>query len=188
MVGHQLQTHARVGLSTGELPVGGGRIPTDMTPLTVMSGKQRVADPSAFLPGFSSKTLSWPLPPKTHPPYETPPKPSWRHRAPQCSRAVECCAACCFSAAAYRSPSKRARLCTGSSTSSCGVGVEEQVRPAGCFQLLSLLSVPAAVLWVHRGPKCGAAPGPQGRSHTWKARRLRARSRWRRCPLLMSMS
>ena len=45
----------------------------------------------------------------------------------------------------------------------CGVGVEEQVRPAGCFQLLSLLSVPAAVLWAHRGPKCGAAPGPQGR-------------------------
>ena len=139
--------------------MGGGRIPTDMTPLTVMSGRQRVADPSAFLPGFSSKTLSWP-----HLRAQAPQGlASWRHSAPQCSRVVECCAACCFSAAAYRSPSKRARLCTGSSTSSCGVGVEEQVRPAGCFQLLSLLSVPAAVLWAHRGPKCGAAPGPQGR-------------------------
>lgn len=144
MVGHQLQTHARVGLSTGELPVGGGRIPTDMTPLKVIRWRQRVTDPSAFLPVFSSKTLSCPLPPKPQPPHLRAQAPqglaSWRHSAPQCSRAVECCAACCLSAAAYLSPSKRARLCAGSSTSSCGVGAEEQVRPAGCFWLLSSLS------------------------------------------------
>lgn len=38
------------------------------------------------------------------------------------------------------------------------------------------------------GHMCGAAPGPPPGLHTWKIRRLCVRSRWRRCPLLMSVS
>ena len=51
--------------------------------------------------------------------------------------------------------------------------------PSGFFTLSHQLS---------SGHRSGAAPHPRPGLHTWKARRLCARSLWRRCPLLMSVS